>query len=260
MQRRLKKIFAEVRDCRQDLAELRAIKQSHEIDAMKKAIGLTVDAFADAKKKLPTLSAEYEVEAEFTYNFGKAGGAKHAYDPIVASGKNACTLHYNHNNASLQKNSLLLIDIGARVEGYAADITRTYAIGQPTKRQIAVHRAVETAHKAIIGLLRPGLTVTKYQAQVDTIMQDALMSLDLLKDRTDQVTYRKYFPHAISHGLGIDVHDSLGRPSELQTGMVLTVEPGIYIPEESIGVRIEDDILITDTGHVNLSGSLSTSL
>jgi Xaa-Pro aminopeptidase len=260
MHRRLKKIFTEVRDCRQDLAKMRAIKQPHEIDAIKKAIGLTVGAFADVKKKLPTLSAEYGVEAEFTYNFGKAGGAKHAYDPIVASGKNACTLHYNHNNGSLQKNSLLLIDIGARVDGYAADITRTYAIGRPTKRQIAVHHAVETAHKAIIKLLKPGLSVIEYQAQVDTIMQDALMSLDLLKNRKDQATYRKYFPHAISHGLGIDVHDSLGRPTELQSGMVLTVEPGIYIPEESIGVRIEDDILITDTGHLNLSGSLSTSL
>lgn len=260
MQKRLKKIFTEVRDCRQDLAKLRAIKQPHEITAMKKAIALTVDMFADVKKKLPELTTEYEVEAEFTYSFGKSGGVDHAYDPIVAGGKNACTLHYNNNKDQLNAGELLLIDIGARVDGYAADITRTYAIGTPTERQTAVHRAVETAHKAIIKLLRPGLSVTEYQTKVDTIMQDALISLDLLKDRKDHATYRKYFPHAISHGLGIDVHDSLGRPTELRPGMVLTVEPGIYIPEESIGVRIEDDILITDTGHLNLSGALPTSL
>lgn len=260
MQARLKKIFSDVCDCRQDLARLRSIKQPHEIDAMKKAIALTVETFTDVKKKLPELTAEYEVEAEFTYSFGKSGGVGHAYDPIVAGGKNACTLHYNTNKDRLNNGELLLIDIGARVDGYAADITRTYAIGTPTERQIAVHRAVETAHKAIIALLRPGLAVADYQAQVDVIMQDALISLELLKDRNDRTTYRKYFPHAISHGLGIDVHDSLGRPTELQPGMVLTVEPGIYIPEESIGVRIEDDILITDTGRLNLSGALPTSL
>jgi Xaa-Pro aminopeptidase len=260
MQKRLKKIFSKVCYCRPDLAKLRAIKQPHEIAAMKKAIGLTVGTFAEVKRKLPSLSFEYEVEAEFTYNFGKNGGIGHAYDPIVASGKNACTLHYNSNKDRLKEGELILIDIGARVDGYAADITRTYAIGKPTKRQIAVHQAVETAHKAIISLLRPGLSVVDYQAQVDTIMQDALMSLNLLKDRNDQATYRKYFPHAISHGLGIDVHDSLGRPTELRSGMVLTVEPGIYIPEEAIGVRIEDDILITDDGNVNLSGALDTSL
>lgn len=260
MQKRLKNVFSNVHDCRLDLAKQRAIKQPWEIAAMQQAIALTVNTFADVKKNLPNFSFEYEVEAEFTYNFGKNGGSGHAYNPIVASGKNACTLHYNNNKDHLNDGELLLIDIGARVDGYAADITRTYAIGTPTKRQVAVHSAVETAHKAIINVLRPGLSVAEYQAKVDTIMQDALISLDLLKDSKDHATYRKYFPHAIGHGLGIDVHDSLGRPAELRPGMVLTVEPGIYIPEESIGVRIEDDILITDTGHLNLSGTLSTSL
>lgn len=260
IQKQLKKVFSNVRDCRQDLAKLRAIKQPHEIAAMKKAIALTVRTFADVKRKLPQLVSEYEVEAEFTYSFGKNGGVGHAYDPIVAGGKNACTLHYNNNKGQLNQGELLLIDIGARVDGYAADITRTYAIGTPTKRQMAVHQAVETAHESIIGLLRPGLVIAEYQVQVDTIMQDALISLDLLKDRNDRVTYRKYFPHSISHGLGVDVHDSLGSPETFQPGMVLTVEPGIYIPEEGIGVRIEDDILITEDGHENLSEALPTSL
>ncbi|MDB5167258.1 MAG: putative Xaa-Pro aminopeptidase [Candidatus Saccharibacteria bacterium] len=260
MQQYLKKNFTDVRDCRIDLAKIRAIKQSIEIDAIKQAIKLTNDAFSAIKPKLSELKYEYQVEAEFTYRFRNAGATGHAYDPIVASSSNAVTLHYNTNNERLKNHSLLLIDIGARVDGYAADITRTYAVGVPTKRQQDVHTAVARAQRDIIALLRPGLSVSDYQASVDTIMQDALIKLGLLKSRDDQVTYRKYFPHAISHGLGIDVHDSLGAPSEFLPGMVLTVEPGIYIPEEGIGVRIEDDILITTIGHQNLSASLSTSL
>jgi Xaa-Pro aminopeptidase len=260
MQTRLSKIFSDVHDCRLELAQLRATKQPHEIAAMKKAITLTVDTFVDVKRKLPSLLTEYEVEAEFSYNFGKNGGIDHAYDPIIASGKNACTLHYNSNKDRLEEGALLLIDIGARVDGYAADITRTYAFGTPTQRQRDVHAAVEQAHHDIIALLNPGLDVRMYHQSVDTIMKRELIGLGLMKSPSDETAYRKYFPHAISHGLGIDVHDSLGGPDVFLPGMVLTVEPGIYIPEEAIGVRIEDDILITETGHENLSGHLSTSL
>jgi len=260
MRRHLKKYFADIKDCRLEIAKLRAIKQPEEIEAIKRAIAITHRAFADVKKLLPTLHHEYEAEAEFTYRFRKSGARGHAYDPIVAGGKNACTLHYNENQSTLPQNGLLLIDIGARVDGYAADITRTYAIGTPTDRQIAVHAAVENAQQQIILLLRPGFSVAEYHEQVDNIMKNALISLNLMKSHDDTTNYRKYFPHAISHGLGIDVHDSLGAPTHFKPGMVLTVEPGIYIPEEGIGVRIEDDILITDTGHENLSGSLATSL
>lgn len=256
----LKKIFSEVRDCRLDIAKLRAIKQSVEIDAIKKAIELTSAAFSEVKDMLPSLQYEYQVESEFSYRFRNAGAFGHAYDPIVASGSSAVTLHYNANNQPLQKDSLLLLDIGARVDGYAADITRTYSVGRSSARQVTVHAAVERAQQDIIELLKPGLSVKEYNASVDHIMQDALIDLGLLKTRSDTKTYRTYFPHAISHGLGIDVHDSLGGPTEFIPGMVLTVEPGIYIPEEGIGVRIEDDILITGTGYENLSGSLLTSL
>lgn len=257
MEKRLKSIFKNVKDCRGELAKLRAIKQPDEIDAIKKAVGLTVKTFQDVKKKLPKLRYEYEVEAEFSYHFRKNGAKGHGYDPIVASGKNACTLHYNDNSEILTNNSLLLLDVGARVDGYVADISRTYVVGKPTVRQIAVHDAVQKAHQEIVSLLKPGLLVSEYQKRVDKIMKSALARLNLLNTPDD---YRKYFPHAVSHGLGIDVHDSLGGPSEFLSGMVVTVEPGIYIPEEAIGVRIEDDILITQTGNINLSGSLSTSL
>ena len=151
------------------------------------------------------------------------------------------------------------MDIGARHHGYAADITRTYAYGKPTKRQQSVHATVQAAQTEIISLLEPGLSVETYQTKVDAIMKRALMDLKLITDEKDE-KYHKYFPHAISHGLGIDVHDALGKPRVLQPGMVLTVEPGIYIPEAGIGVRIEDDIVITDTGHRNMSGKLSAYL
>lgn len=256
----LNRLFSSVQDCRRDLTQLRAIKQPQEIAAMKQAINLTIDAFEHVKRTLPNLQYEYEVEAEFNYYLRRHGAKGHAYDPIVAAGENACTLHYVDNESRLKKKQLLLLDIGARSGGYAADITRTYAIGEPTKRQQAVHAAVQNAQRHIITLLKPDLLVEDYHRNVDEIMKQALLSLGLMKDKSDDTAYRTYFPHAISHGLGVDVHDSLGGPRYLQPGMVLTVEPGIYIPEEGIGVRIEDDILITDTGHTNLSGRLSTDL
>jgi Xaa-Pro aminopeptidase len=254
----LKRTFNSVQDCRKELARLRAVKQPAEIESMKKAIRLTVDAFADIKSRLESFAYEYEIEAEFSYLFRRGGAEGHAYDPIVAAGKNACTLHYIDNSARLKKRHMLLLDIGARHDGYAADITRTYALGEPTKRQAAVHDAVKHAQAEIISLIQPQLSVEQYQKDVDRIMSAALMGLGLMKSANDEDSFRKYFPHAISHGLGVDVHDSLGGPKYLQPGMVLTVEPGIYIPEEGIGVRIEDDILVTEKGHNNLSGMLST--
>lgn len=260
MQELLERTFNSVQDCRKELAKLRAIKQPEELARMKKAVNLTVAAFDEVKAKLAEYSYEYEVEAEFSHYFRKNGARGHSFDPIVASGKNTCTLHYLENNSRLKKRTLLLLDIGARYEGYSTDIARTYSLGEPTKRQQEIHAAVLAAHVEIISLLGPDLSVEQYQRDVDAIMIRTLMSVGLLKDKSDTKNYRKYFPHAISHGLGIDPHDSLGGPHFLQPNMVLTVEPGIYIPEEGIGVRIEDDILITEKGHLNLSGRLSTDL
>ncbi len=256
LERRLKRLFQDVQSVRLQMSRLRAIKQPEELSAIREAIALTVDAFSHAKQDIPALSREYELEAVFTAHFRRHNG-HHAYDPIVASGKNACTLHYAKNDTAWQQPSLVLIDIGARTMGYAADITRTYALGQPTERQVAVYRRVREAHVAIINLLKPGLTLLQYQDASDDIMRQALRSLGILKEKHD---YRRYFPHAISHGLGIDVHDSLGGYETLRPGMVLTVEPGIYIPEEGIGVRLEDDILITEASHENLSEALSLDL
>lgn len=255
---KLDRIFVKVEDFRLELARLRAIKQPQEIAIMQAAVDLTVKAFEHVYDTLSSYKSENEVEAEFTSLFRK-NNAKHAYDPIVAAGKNACTLHYIRNEMPLKRGQLLLIDIGAKVGGYAADITRTYSIGKHTKRQQNVHEALQLAQREIINLLVPDLSVEEYYVKVDAIMQKTLVDLKLISDAKDE-KYRVYFPHAISHGLGIDVHDALGRPKVFQPGMVLTVEPGIYIPEENIGIRIEDDILITDKGHKNMSAKLSTGL
>jgi Xaa-Pro aminopeptidase len=257
LQKQLKAVFTEVQDCRQALAKLKAIKSPEEIELIQRAIDISIDGFNKVRQAIPKTEYEYEVEATLSYAFRSAGADGHAYEPIAGTGKNACTLHYIENNDPLPTNGMILIDAGARVKGYAADITRTYAIGVPSAREKAVHKAVEQAHKAVIQLIKPGLSFEDYHNQVDEIMKQALKNLELLKKETD---YRKYFPHAISHGLGIDVHDSLGGFEVFQPGMVLTVEPGIYIPEEGIGVRIEDDILVTENGHRNLSAALSTSL
>lgn len=254
----LSRTFTSVEDIGAQVHELRAIKSDDEIRLIKKAITLTAQTFRRIRTELTSYKHEYELEAEFTKQF-RSHNAVHAYEPIVASAANAVTLHYVRNDANLAHNKLVLIDVGARVEGYCADITRTYAVN-PTKRQRAVHSAVESAHKKIIALLGPDVLIVDYLSSVDEIMKDALIEVGLLKDRSDAETYRRYFPHAISHGLGVDVHDSLGAPRYFRPGMVVTVEPGLYIPEEGIGVRIEDDILITTTGHENLSAMLSTAL
>jgi Xaa-Pro aminopeptidase len=255
----LERTFTTVQDCRKELARLRAVKQPAELTAMAKAAVLTAEAFKEMKESLTSCRYEYEAEAELTYRFRRRGAA-HAFAPIVASGKNACTLHYIENSGVIGKQHLVLIDAGARLDGYQADITRTYAIGEPTKRQAAVHKAVQEAERQIIALLKPELKVEDYVRSADTIMKEALISLGLMRSHEDDKSYRRYFPHAISHGLGADVHDSLGGWKYLQPGMVLTVEPGVYIPEEGIGVRIEDDIVITNDGRRNLSSRLSTDL
>ena len=255
---RLDRIFVAAETCNKELAELRAIKQPTEIERIKKAIKITTDAFAVIKDRWVDYKTEYEVEADFTQYFRRHNAA-HGYDPIVAAGPRACTLHYHANGQKIARREAVVVDIGARYAGYSADITRTFC-ESPSKRVSQVHKAVADAHNAIIKLLEPDLLVSDYIKKSDEIMLDTVMSLGLIESRGDTNGYRRYFPHAVSHGLGVDVHDSLGAPRYLRAGMVITVEPGIYIPAEAVGVRIEDDILITDTGRQNLSAMLSTDL
>jgi Xaa-Pro aminopeptidase len=259
LRRQLGRMFKTIDSCWPEIKKQMALKDPVAIRATEQAIAASVASFKNVQKGLREgrYRYEYEIEADILHGFRTAGTDGQAYETIVASELNACTLHYVANTQELPENGLVLIDAGAMVDGYAADITRTYAVGTPTDRQRAVHAAVETAHKAILALLKPGLSFAAYLSEVDQIMKQSLDSIGLLKTDSD---YHRYFPHAISHGLGLDVHESLGGHEALKPGMILTVEPGIYIPEEKIGVRIEDDILITEDGHRNLSGALPTGL
>ena len=254
-ERQLEMVFERIVDCTRDLAQLRAIKQPEEIKAIQKAIDITAEAFSALAASLPKLQYEYEAEATMSYEIRRRGAAGHAYSPIVAGSHHACTLHYVANNDRLNKKHMLLMDVGAKYNGYAADITRTYMAHQPTKRQQAVYDAVLKAQGECIKLVKPGVSFADFQDRVDEIMTEAVTSLGFKAD-----DLHEYFPHAIGHGLGIDVHDSLGGLEHMKPGMVITVEPGIYIEEEGIGVRIEDDILVTELGHKNLSARISKDL
>lgn len=258
LKQQLERIFERVEPCNSKLQELRAIKQPHELEQIRRAVKLTAAAFKAARDDWHTYKHEYQVEADFTRQFRMANAA-HAYAPIIAAGKNACTLHYEKNAGPITKKDCVVLDIGARVNGYAADITRTYCAA-PSKRAIAVHAALQQAQRDIIKLIEPNMPVADYIQQSDMIMHDALVRLGLIATDDTGKGLRTYMPHAVSHGLGVDVHDDMNAPRLLKAGMVLTVEPGIYIPAEHIGMRIEDDILITDKGNMNLSASLSTDL
>lgn len=249
----------ELLDLRPHLTRMRSIKQPQELLAIKQAISLTSVTLKKLQKKgFQKYSHEYQIEADITANFRKSG-AGHAYTPIVAAGSNGCTLHYVANNDVVPADGLILLDVGAEISNYAADITRTYAVNEPTKRQQQVWAAVIEVQQFAIGLLKPGVLVQDYEKQLEHFMGEKLRELGLIKS-IEHDAVRKYYPHATSHFLGLDVHDIGDYERPIEAGMVLTVEPGIYIPEEGIGIRIEDDVLVTDDGVEVLSESLPRDL
>ena len=248
----------ELLDLRQHMAKLRAVKQPPEIDQLKRAIDLTATTFKKVMKKRGDWASENQIEAEISKHFTLAG-AKHGYSPIIAGGINACTLHYIKNSSSITPKNLLLIDAGAELENYSADITRTYALEEPTKRQRQVYQAILEVKELATSLLKPGIALKEYEKAVHDFMGEKLRELGLIKT-IERENIQRYYPHGTSHFLGLDVHDVGDYSSPLEAGMVLTVEPGIYIPEESLGIRVEDDILITPSGVDVLSDQLGTDL
>lgn len=252
----------ELIDIRKLVAKQRMIKQEGEIQALQQAIDITIDSISDAVKgqKLATYKHEYELEAEVTYGFRKRGAEGEGFEPIVAAGVNATTIHYLSNNGPMPPDALVIVDVSAAKSQYVSDISRTYSIGgHASKRQEAVHAAVAEVQDYAYGLLKPGVLLRAYEKQVETYMGEKLRELGLINS-DDREAIRKYYPHACSHFLGIDAHDAGNYDTPLEPGMVLTVEPGIYIPEEGIGVRIEDDVLITKDGNKIISAALPRSL
>lgn len=241
-------------DVTKQIAHQRMVKTVEEINLLQRAIDITNQTIEDifTKDWHEKYTNESEIARDLHIGFLKRGASGHAFEPIVAGGKNACTIHYIENSAPLTKSSLLLIDTGAEYQNYAADISRTIPMGKQSTRQKEVIEAVKGVSEYAKTLIKPGARMKDIDKQVETNMGQALIALGLItKNEPKQV--RKYYPHAVSHHLGLDVHDVADYSVPLAENMVITVEPGIYIKEEDIGVRIEDDVLITKNGNKILS-------
>lgn len=250
----------ELVDIRPILAKARMIKQPPEIEAIKRAIDTTTHGLQKVMqpKSYKKYIFEYEVMADLTQVF-QSEGSDHAFEPIIAGGKRACILHNTGNRGKVNSKELLLFDVGASHEGYAADISRTIALSEPTARQQDIYTAVIAVQDYALSLLKPGVYIKEYETAIEQYMGEQLIKLGLIKKNTHEEV-RKYYPHATSHHLGLDVHDVADHTLPLAPNMVITVEPGIYIPEEGIGIRIEDDVQITEAGAKNLSQNLPARL
>ena len=235
---------------------IRSVKKELELELIQQACSITEKAFRRVLDKMQPGIMEFEIEAEITHEFTVNKATGHAYSPIVASGSNACVLHYIKNNEKIQDGDLVLMDFGAEYGHYASDLTRTIpANGVFTSRQKEVYNAVLDTMKYAIGLLKPGVLIPKYHLEVGRYMNDKLIALGLITSREvkeNSTAFKKYFMHGTSHFMGLDVHDVGNRDAPLVPGNVVTCEPGIYIPEEGIGIRIENDILITAEGNIDL--------
>ncbi|MBD3628064.1 aminopeptidase P family protein [Cyclobacterium sp.] len=239
--------------------KFRSVKEPEEIVQLQKACDITEDGFRRILSFVKPGVCEYEIEAEYIHEFVKQGSRGFAYEPIIASGKNACVLHYIQNNAICKEGDLLLFDVGAEYGNYNADMSRSIPVnGRFSKRQRQVYDAVLRVQREAINMLRPGVSLQEYHKEVGLIMQAELVNLGLI-DQTDiknqapeKPAYRKYFMHGTSHHLGLDVHDVGSLHEPIQAGMVFTVEPGIYILEEELGIRLENNIVIGESGHHDL--------
>lgn len=245
------------------LHQLRFIKSEQEIALIEEAGKITGKAFNRMLKFIKPNVYEYEIEAEMIHEFLINRSRGHAFQPIVASGKDSCVLHYLENNKQCKDGDILLIDFGAEYANYNGDISRCVPVnGKFSDRQKDVYNAVLTVKKAAEKLLVVGNTFTEYNKAVVKIMEQELIKLGLFTQKeldnqdSKKPLFRNYFMHGISHSLGLDVHDVDDRSMPFAEGMVFTCEPGIYILEESIGIRLEDDILITEKGPKNLTSHI----
>jgi Xaa-Pro aminopeptidase len=241
------------------LKRLMTVKTQWEVEATQQAIDITEKAFKRVMKFIKPGVWEYEIEAEIIHEFIRNRGTGHAYTPIIGSGKNACVLHYIENNQQCMDGDVVLMDFGCEYANYNAGLTRSVPVnGRFSKRQRAVYDAVLRVLKGAREMLVPGTKFVEYTKEVGKIMEGELLGLgliskdDIAKQDKDWPAYKKYFMHGTSHHLGLDVHDLFFRYDTFRAGNVFTCEPGIYIPEENLGIRIENDIVITENGNIDL--------
>lgn len=257
-----------VYDADEFLSEFRIIKTDLDLLNIRQACAISADAQIDCMKYIKPGMNEKEICGYFGYQIRKRGADGEGYNPIVAGGPNACTLHYVFNDQNLRDGELVLIDAGAEYNYFTGDITRTYPInGKFTKEQAEVYSAILQVQKHIIEMVKPGILFSVLHSTAAEMLTDVMLELGLFSGRRDDLIaanhHRKYYPHGLGHYLGMDVHDvgrsrtRNGQQLELQPGMLITVEPGLYIPlndqeavekYRGIGIRIEDDVLVTDTG------------
>lgn len=267
---------AELADPGLVLDEMRLVKEPAEVDAIREAVAVTVAAFREGLEAARPGAGEWEVEAAVEAAMRRAGAEGPAFATIAASGPNATVLHYTANERRMRAGDLLLLDAGARVGGYNGDLTRTVPVGgQLSPAQRAVHDAVRAAHDAAIAAVRPGASIDDVHQAALHLLLPAMVDLGLLEGDPAELMeqedrWKRWYPHNTCHWLGLDVHDVGtyavdGKPRALEPGMVLTIEPGLYIPEQAedapaalrgIGVRIEDDVLVTGDGAEVLSRGL----
>jgi Xaa-Pro aminopeptidase len=245
------------------LHQLRAIKSTIEIDLIQQACNITEKGFRRVLNFVVPGVMEYEIEAEFIHEFVRNRSRGFAYTPIIASGKNGCVLHYTANNKPCKTGDVILLDVAAEYANYASDLTRCLPVsGKFTKRQKQVYNGVLRVMKSATKMLKAGNTFSDYNKAVGQLMEKELIDLKLLslndvkKQNPLLPAYKQYYMHSTSHFLGIDVHDVGDYTSKMQAGMVLTCEPGIYIPDEQLGIRLENDILITEKGQKDLMANI----
>jgi len=249
------------------MRELRPVKSEIEIELTKKACEITRDAFVRILKFIKPGVAEYEIEAEIIHEFLRQRSSGHAYNPIIASGKNANILHYNDNNQICKDGDVILFDFGAEYANYNADMSRSVPVnGRFSKRQKDVYSAVLRIMKEARKMLLPATIWNEYHSEVGKIVESELILLGLLdkqdiaKQDPKAPLYKKYFMHGTSHHLGLDVHDFASRYKPFEAGNILTCEPGIYIPKEGLGIRIENNILITKDGNIDLMDDIPVEI
>ena len=241
------------------LNALRMIKSNDEITITQQACNITSKAFRRCLETVKPSMFEYEVQAEIEYIFKQNNATGHAYAPIIAGGKNACCLHYSKNQSQLHDGDLLLFDIGCEYKNYSSDLSRTIPVnGKFTERQKQCYSAVLRVMKEITKLYRPGGCINEINETTHRLMEQEMIQLGLFTEEDvkqqdpNKPLERKYLMHGMSHHIGLDVHDSIDKFKSFEPGMILTCEPGIYIREEGIGIRIENDLLITQGEPINL--------
>ena len=241
------------------LSDLRMIKDKTEINLIQMACDITEKGFRRILRYVEPGIWEFDIEAEFIHEFIKNRSKGFAYQPIIATGINACSLHYNENKTQCKSGELILMDVAAEYANYKSDMTRTIPVnGKFTNRQLEVYNAVLNVKNEATNILRPGISINDYHKEVGKIMESELIKIKLI-DKVDvknqdpkNPLFKKYFMHGTSHHIGLDVHDVGNFYVDLKPGNVFTVEPGIYIREENIGVRLEDNILVGDNDNINL--------